>query len=561
MGCSSSIKDAETKDDGDRADNERPGTYKQTNHHSQNEDEDISCRNDDHNDNESHGEPRRKSMTEEEFKAVLEATKEKFQKEMRIMNGCKDYSAETVALSLHRISACLYDIHERKRRHCLGDELASLGFAELFVKIWTSLHKLDLFAKENLQAMKCLKKLKVIAWNYSDLSGVFGKAMGCSGAINLLLTDLVNPKLDVPTLRSNEKRYLIKGTLGILHNCIRMCPENRNLYRSANAVALLNKYQSSSYPNVKCKALLCLSYIIDEQENEQLNAGPGNLQFIIGLLESALQSPSHISKNYRFSASEIVNGLNHFAIHDTNKVMIVENGALPLYVTMLQSNCTEQEQILTARGIWTLAFPPANKHKIKNEEGCLQALTSLKLKTLNSELFSVCCGALWELQQGERSSDADEEDRNERKISLDSRAHVMISYQWDLQARVIKLRDTLREDGYKVWMNVEKMDGDIIEMADAIEKAGAVIICMSQRYKDDPMSRSEATYACKLLKPIIPLMMEPHCIPDGWPAVLLGAIPYFNFHSDDLLATETQKVKEKLQQYGVLQNDKGEGDV
>ena len=35
--------------------------------------------------------------------------------------------------------------------------------------------------------------------------------------------------------------------------------------------------------------------------------------------------------------------------------------------------------------------------------------------------------------------------------------HVMISYQWDAQERMLKLRDELKRDGYNVWMDVEKM--------------------------------------------------------------------------------------------------------
>ncbi len=35
--------------------------------------------------------------------------------------------------------------------------------------------------------------------------------------------------------------------------------------------------------------------------------------------------------------------------------------------------------------------------------------------------------------------------------------HVMLSYNWDHQERVIKIRDRLSERGYSVWMDVDKM--------------------------------------------------------------------------------------------------------
>ena len=35
--------------------------------------------------------------------------------------------------------------------------------------------------------------------------------------------------------------------------------------------------------------------------------------------------------------------------------------------------------------------------------------------------------------------------------------HVMISYNWDHQDRALKIRDKLKEKGYNVWMDVDKM--------------------------------------------------------------------------------------------------------
>ena len=35
--------------------------------------------------------------------------------------------------------------------------------------------------------------------------------------------------------------------------------------------------------------------------------------------------------------------------------------------------------------------------------------------------------------------------------------HIMISYQWDCQPIMVKVKDKLRQAGYKVWMDVEHM--------------------------------------------------------------------------------------------------------
>ena len=35
--------------------------------------------------------------------------------------------------------------------------------------------------------------------------------------------------------------------------------------------------------------------------------------------------------------------------------------------------------------------------------------------------------------------------------------HVMISYQWDVQPIMLKVRDRLQAEGYDVWMDVDNM--------------------------------------------------------------------------------------------------------
>ena len=37
------------------------------------------------------------------------------------------------------------------------------------------------------------------------------------------------------------------------------------------------------------------------------------------------------------------------------------------------------------------------------------------------------------------------------------KGHIMISYQWDHQARAIRIKDKLTMKGYNVWMDIEKL--------------------------------------------------------------------------------------------------------
>ena len=66
----------------------------------------------------------------------------------------------------------------------------------------------------------------------------------------------------------------------------------------------------------------------------------------------------------------------------------------------------------------------------------------------------------------------------------------MISYQWHNQKTLIKIRDELKNKGYKVWMDIDNMKGSTLEaMAEAVEKASVVLLCSSQKYKNSPNCR------------------------------------------------------------------------
>ncbi|XP_072015716.1 uncharacterized protein [Amphiura filiformis] len=114
--------------------------------------------------------------------------------------------------------------------------------------------------------------------------------------------------------------------------------------------------------------------------------------------------------------------------------------------------------------------------------------------------------------------------------------HVMISYQWDSQKRMIKLRDKLKEAGYNIWMDINHMAGDTLAcMADAVENADAILMCVSKRYQDSRCCKKEAEYAFQKDKVIIPLKVEENFQPTGWLGILMGTALYYQAHSDEML--------------------------
>jgi len=108
--------------------------------------------------------------------------------------------------------------------------------------------------------------------------------------------------------------------------------------------------------------------------------------------------------------------------------------------------------------------------------------------------------------------------------------HCMISYCWDDQPFVLRLSKELQKRGVKVWVDVESMSGSTLEaMASAVENAYAVIIILSDSYKDSTACRTEAEYAYTLKKKMIPVKNSQQFTATGWLGALMGTKLWVNF--------------------------------
>lgn len=66
----------------------------------------------------------------------------------------------------------------------------------------------------------------------------------------------------------------------------------------------------------------------------------------------------------------------------------------------------------------------------------------------------------------------------------------MISYQWENQKIIKKIRDSLQENGVKCWMDIYDMQGSTTDaMAQAVQGAEIVLICYSKKYQDSSSCR------------------------------------------------------------------------
>lgn len=82
------------------------------------------------------------------------------------------------------------------------------------------------------------------------------------------------------------------------------------------------------------------------------------------------------------------------------------------------------------------------------------------------------------------------------KMAPEAKGHIMLSYQWDSQRDVLRIKEGLEQDGFQVWMDVDKLQGNIYDrMAEAVEGALLIIVCMTEKYKQSPNCNKELQYA------------------------------------------------------------------
>ena len=109
---------------------------------------------------------------------------------------------------------------------------------------------------------------------------------------------------------------------------------------------------------------------------------------------------------------------------------------------------------------------------------------------------------------------------------------LMISYQWDHQKLVLKIRDYLVEKGnLDIWMDVDEMSGCMNErMAEGVYNSKLFIMCMSEKYADSRNCKKEYNYADRLGKEIIPVKVQSNFQPQLGTGldIILGSSIYYD---------------------------------
>ncbi|XP_078616214.1 uncharacterized protein LOC144884637 [Branchiostoma floridae x Branchiostoma japonicum] len=477
----------------------------------------------------------------------------------------------------------LYHVYETKsQRLYLGDHLATIGAAQVFTENIQWLRGME-HGGFSEDVSTYLLRLYACCMNYTDCSKKFAEELGKAKITPVLVQNLQEFAETWTTNTIQEE--IVTSSLVILYNMSRFS-NLRPLFKENNAIGSLIPYLKTKNKILKTVATFTLAYVIDEK-NLGTVADPSVIRFIIQVFTEAVDD--EMKRCDGFSATELAMGIEGLAANDTpnddNKLALVAKGILPPLIKLMTEG-DEEEQLHAIRAINQLAFHPSNREKIRQ----LKVIPLLKKceRSKNSASVIAARGALWEL--------GDAEARKQKVETPDAKkasraGHVMLSYQWDNQKVVKKIKKTLDAKGYKVWMDIDKMGGSIFDsMAGAVEGAVVVLVCMSRKYKLSANCRrgryalevlrfhtpkklgcapltscmtcvkslqlftekkkisyqhvyvsmpsvllltTECEYAVTRGTDIIPLKMENKYQPDGWLGITVGSSLYFNFDDKD----------------------------
>ena len=113
---------------------------------------------------------------------------------------------------------------------------------------------------------------------------------------------------------------------------------------------------------------------------------------------------------------------------------------------------------------------------------------------------------------------------------------VMLSYSWGQQPLVTKMKESITKAGFSVWMDTDQMYDKIKDrMAEAVNSAKLVIMCVSEKYETSVNCGKEYTYVDKLGKPFIPVYVQQNFQATKGKGLdlILGDKLYYNLYDEE----------------------------
>ena len=311
----------------------------------------------------------------------IEDISSEMEQRMAMLSTCNDFSSQECLLHIYYFCLVMNQTGHNQNIDCLkpwqllfcqkfGEKLTTLGFVELYQKMLKRHFNEEFFQLGEGEPLRYTMDLaKGIMWNLTDKSNEICerviKANLHSDIVEKLSSKILKPNL----LNEESRRLVVRGFLSILHNVVRRAPAAREALRECKTVDVLQPFREHEDDReTSFIAIVIQAHLVTEAENEKLNSDIELFKLLVDLLDAAIKR--EYLYGLSFSVTEVLEVINEMAVNDKNKERIVEAGALPYYVKLIQPDRSEGEQKEAAHGLWILAFKC--KEAIKKEPHCVE---------------------------------------------------------------------------------------------------------------------------------------------------------------------------------------------
>lgn len=299
--------------------------------------------------------------------------------------------------------------------------------------------------------------------------------------------------------------------------------------------------------------------LVGREEEKERGLSAKSLHNVVHLVVAAL-SMAH-GKGMVTTKYEIISAVREVSISDRHLAMMLDAGILEafplvgvagfsewivgLYPSPIDGKTMDviSWEAVAAIGL-NIALMASHTHVLRADDAAMETLKAMAAWPNEPHLKQIVKDAklaMFELDaassiqhiatnSGTRASSSVEGDGG-GSADDPRKKHVMLSYSWAQQSTVLRLVERMKRDGLKVWVDVECMRGSTIDaMADAVENAAVVLICMSRDYKESSNCRFEGNYVTQQKKPYLCVMVEEGYSPTGWLGIMLGMNLWFGLY-------------------------------
>ncbi|KER31730.1 hypothetical protein T265_02096 [Opisthorchis viverrini] len=447
-------------------------------------------------------------------------------------------------------------------RENIAEYLNERRFPSLAVKLIKRLNNLGVFSNDGTWFSSFY--LYSIAWSYSDISNDFTTALAVAGISHLLNLNIGHPPY-LENLNSKNVYFLIKASLSLLHNIVKI-PGNRDMAQyTVGRDALLNILTFQREPSLRCLASLCLAHTLDEVDVPMaLNQAPNLIHQLLSYMYSASHSARR--KYHGYTVAEFMTAVSAFAVNEnTHRTLLAtemerpqRTGRPPLpsmnflkfllkltdvYMSAQLNEESEREANAAIRVIHHLVFSPNLK-----ENGALSELISRMTEL--SRLFTVVGNPNEALY---RTLEVFTWQRSQPIASMTFESYtlpkptecgpIVMSYAPINAPAAGYFIEQLRAASLPVWNHnrtnvidsqiaqemgmsaLAAFSGDLKGWLECLDQATVMIVCLSDAYRLSPGCRVELQYFLsinseKSPKVLIYILMPPKFHPNGWTARL-----------------------------------------